>query len=61
MAVSRSARMAEPLVTVINGPAADAGLSMAILGDIAHATRSTHFKWPIRPSGVGERPISGYW
>ena len=43
MAVSRFARMAKPLVTVINGPAAGAGFSLAVLGDIAIAARSAHF------------------
>lgn len=43
VAMSRLARMAKPLVTVINGPAAGAGLSLAILGDIALAAKSAHF------------------
>jgi 2-(1,2-epoxy-1,2-dihydrophenyl)acetyl-CoA isomerase len=33
----------KPLVTLINGPAAGAGLSLAIAGDIALAARSAHF------------------
>jgi|SRR5208337_3522884 len=43
MALSRFARMPKPLVTLINGPAAGAGLSLAIAGDIALAARSAHF------------------
>ena len=43
MAVSRLARMRKPLLTAINGPAAGAGLSLAILGDLALAARSAHF------------------
>jgi 2-(1,2-epoxy-1,2-dihydrophenyl)acetyl-CoA isomerase len=35
--------MRKPLITAINGPAAGAGLSLAILGDIAIAARSAHF------------------
>ena len=42
-AVATLARMAKPLVTVINGPAAGAGVSLAVLGDIALAARTAHF------------------
>jgi 2-(1,2-epoxy-1,2-dihydrophenyl)acetyl-CoA isomerase len=42
-AISRLARMQKPLVTAIQGPAAGAGLSLAILGDVAIAARSAHF------------------
>ncbi|MBB3358036.1 MULTISPECIES: enoyl-CoA hydratase/isomerase family protein [unclassified Novosphingobium] len=37
------ARMGKPLVTLVNGPAAGAGLSLAILGDVALAAPSAHF------------------
>ncbi len=43
MAVSRLARMAKPLLVLVNGPAAGGGLSMAIAGDIVLAGRSAHF------------------
>ncbi len=43
MALARLLRMNKPLVTVVAGPAAGAGLSLAILGDIALAARSAHF------------------
>jgi 2-(1,2-epoxy-1,2-dihydrophenyl)acetyl-CoA isomerase len=43
MAIARLARMPKPLITAINGPVAGAGLSLAILGDIALAARSAHF------------------
>lgn len=43
MAIARLARMHKPLITAINGPAAGAGLSLAMLGDIALAARSAHF------------------
>jgi len=42
-AVATFMRMAKPLVTVIQGPAAGAGLGLAILGDIAIASRAAHF------------------
>lgn len=41
--VSRLARMAKPLVVLVNGPAAGAGMSLALLGDIVLAARSAHF------------------
>lgn len=43
MAVSRLARMSKPLITLVNGPAAGAGLSMAALGDVVLAAQSAHF------------------
>jgi len=43
MAIARFSRMPKPLMTVINGPAAGAGFSLAILGDIVLAARSAHF------------------
>jgi 2-(1,2-epoxy-1,2-dihydrophenyl)acetyl-CoA isomerase len=43
MAMSRLMRMDKPLVTAVNGPAAGAGFSMAIAGDIALAAQSAHF------------------
>lgn len=42
-AVVRLARMNKPLITAINGAAAGAGLSLAMLGDIAIAARTAHF------------------
>lgn len=42
-AVQRLARASKPLVTVINGPAAGAGFSLALLGDVAIGARSAHF------------------
>lgn len=43
LAISRLLRMPKPLVTLVNGPAAGAGLSLAIMGDLALAARSAHF------------------
>ena len=40
MALSRLLRMRKPLVTLVNGPAAGAGMSLAMAGDIAIAARS---------------------
>lgn len=37
------AEMPKPLVTVVNGPAAGAGLGLAILGDIVIASDAAHF------------------
>lgn len=56
-AISKFARMAKPLVTAINGAAAGAGMSLALLGDIAIATRTASFTaaYP----GVGLSPDGG--
>jgi len=43
MAVSRLMRMNKPLLVLVNGPAAGAGLSLALAGDIVLAARSAHF------------------
>lgn len=43
LAVARFARMPKPLVVLVNGPAAGAGLSLAISGDVVLAARSAQF------------------
>lgn len=43
MAVTRFMRMPKPLLVLTNGPAAGAGLSLALSGDIVVASRSAHF------------------
>lgn len=43
VAVSKFMRMRKPLLVLVNGPAAGAGLSLAIMGDIVLAARSAHF------------------
>lgn len=43
MALTRLLRMAKPLLVVVNGPAAGAGLSLAICGDVVIAAQSAHF------------------
>jgi 2-(1,2-epoxy-1,2-dihydrophenyl)acetyl-CoA isomerase len=39
----RLARMPKPVVTLVNGPAAGAGFSLAILGDVVIAGRAAHY------------------
>jgi len=56
-AITRLSRMGKPLVTAINGPAAGAGYSLALLGDIALATRSAHFT--LAYTGLGLTPDGG--
>lgn len=43
MAISRLLRMRKPLLVKVNGPAAGAGLSLAIGGDVVIAARCAHF------------------
>ncbi len=43
LALSRLARMPKPLLVLVNGPAAGAGLSLALAGDVVLATPSAHF------------------
>lgn len=57
MAVSRLARMPKPLVTAVNGAAAGAGLSLAMLGDVTLAARSAKFASAY--AGIGLPPDGG--
>ncbi len=57
MAVARFARMGKPLVTSINGPAAEAGVSLALLGDIALCANTANFR--IAYSSLGLSPDAG--
>jgi 2-(1,2-epoxy-1,2-dihydrophenyl)acetyl-CoA isomerase len=43
MAICRLAAMPKPVITAVNGPAAGAGLGLAILGDIVLAAKSASF------------------
>jgi 2-(1,2-epoxy-1,2-dihydrophenyl)acetyl-CoA isomerase len=43
MAVTRLARMPCPLLVLVNGPAAGAGMSLAMAGDVVLCARSAHF------------------
>ena len=56
-AIARLARMAKPLITVVNGPAAGAGFSLAILGDIALSARSAHYT--LAYTAIGLTPDGG--
>ena len=56
-AIACFARMGKPLVTAINGPAAGAGLSLAILGDIALAAPQAHFT--VAYTAIGMAPDGG--
>lgn len=56
-AVTRLLRMKKPLVTAINGPAAGAGISLAIMGDIALAEPDAHFT--LAYSALGLSPDGG--
>lgn len=42
-AIEAFASMPKPIVTLVNGPAAGAGLGLALLGDVVLAGRSAHF------------------
>jgi 2-(1,2-epoxy-1,2-dihydrophenyl)acetyl-CoA isomerase len=42
-AVTKLARMSKPLLVLANGPAAGAGLSLVLLGDLVLAAASAHF------------------
>lgn len=42
-ALARFARMPKPFLVLVNGPAAGAGLSLAISGDVVLCARSAHF------------------
>jgi 2-(1,2-epoxy-1,2-dihydrophenyl)acetyl-CoA isomerase len=56
-AVARLARMPKPLLTLVNGPAAGAGVSLAVLGDIAIAGRAANFT--LAYTGIGLCPDGG--
>lgn len=56
-AVVTMATMAKPLVVAVNGPAAGAGLSLALLGDVVIASRSAHFTAAY--TGIGLTPDGG--
>lgn len=57
MAMSRLMRMPKPLLVLVNGPAAGAGLSLAVAGDVVLAARSAHFTAAY--GGVGLTPDGG--
>lgn len=51
-AINRLATMSKPLVCLVNGPAAGAGLGVAMLGDIVIAASSAHFTSAYTAIGV---------
>jgi 2-(1,2-epoxy-1,2-dihydrophenyl)acetyl-CoA isomerase len=57
VAVLTLARMAKPLVVLVNGPAAGAGMSLAALGDVVIAARSASFASAY--AGIGLTPDGG--
>ncbi len=57
LALSRLARMSKPLLVLVNGPAAGAGLSIAIAGDVVLAAPSAHFTSAY--TGIGLVPDCG--
>ena len=66
MAISRFMRMGKPMVTAINGAAAGAGFSLALLGDIALASRSANFALAygglgLSPDGAPPGCCRGWW
>lgn len=56
-AITRFARMDKPLITVLNGPAAGAGVGLAALGDIVLAARSARFT--LAYTNIGLSPDGG--
>ncbi|TXC70214.1 enoyl-CoA hydratase [Sphingomonas ginsenosidivorax] len=56
-AIARLARMDKPLVTAVNGPAAGAGIGLALLGDIALADPTAHFT--LAYTAIGMSPDGG--
>lgn len=57
MAIIRFLRMPKPLITAVNGPAAGAGLSLAVMGDIVLASPAAHFT--LAYSAIGFTPDGG--
>lgn len=57
VALSKLVRMNKPLLTVVNGPAAGAGLGIALIGDIVIAASSAHFT--VGYSAIGMTPDGG--
>ena len=51
-AINRLATMPKPLLCLVNGPAAGAGLGLAMLGDIVLAAASSHFTSAYTAIGV---------
>ena len=59
-ALSRFARMRAPLVIAVNGPAAGAGFSLALLGDLVFCGRSSSFVLAYTAAGLSPDGGSTY-
>ncbi len=57
VAIARLAALAKPVVVAVNGPAAGAGLGLAIAGDVVIAARSATFT--LAYSAIGLSPDAG--
>ena len=57
MAVTRLARMSKPLLCLVNGAAAGAGLGLAVMGDVVLAARSAKFS--VAYGAIGLTPDGG--
>ena len=57
VAIARWSRMCKPLVCAVNGPAAGAGFSLAILGDLVLAATSAHLT--LAYTAIGLTPVGG--
>jgi 2-(1,2-epoxy-1,2-dihydrophenyl)acetyl-CoA isomerase len=56
-AISRFSRMEKPMISAVNGPAAGAGFSLSLLGDIVLAAQSAHFT--VAYTAIGMTPDGG--
>lgn len=57
MAVARLASLSKPVIVAVNGPAAGAGLGLAILGDVVLAAKSASFT--VAYPSIGLSPDAG--
>jgi 2-(1,2-epoxy-1,2-dihydrophenyl)acetyl-CoA isomerase len=57
MAIAALLHMPKPLITLINGPAAGAGMSFALCGDMVIASEAAHFTCAY--AGIGLTPDGG--
>lgn len=60
-AISRLVRMDKPVVVALNGPAAGAGLGLALMGDVVLAARSSHLTAAYTALGVSPDAGTSWW
>jgi 2-(1,2-epoxy-1,2-dihydrophenyl)acetyl-CoA isomerase len=60
-AVSRLARLDKPLVTALNGPAAGAGLGLALMGDVVLAAPCAHLTAAYTALGLSPDAGASWW